>query len=97
MEEHHAVLTQEVIDTALKDAPESFGLYDVTGKQTHDFSGHNVYFTPGSTTLNILDPQARKMRKPLTADYVNFVKVVEQLTHITSASISTCPPRHTSL
>ena len=68
IEEHHAVLTQEVIDTALKDAPESFGLYDVTGKQTHDFSGHNVYFTPGSTALNILDPQARKMRKPLTAD-----------------------------
>jgi len=64
MEEHHAVLTQEVIDKALKAAPESFGLYDVTGKQTHDFSGRNVYFTPGSTALNILDPQAKKCAGP---------------------------------
>jgi len=91
MEEHHAVLTQEVIDKALKTAPESFGLYDVTGKQTHDFSGRNVYFTPGSTALNILDPQARKIRKPVTADYIKFVKVVEQLTHIASTSTALIP------
>ncbi len=91
MEEHHAVLTQDIIDKALKTAPESFGLYDVTGKQTHDFSGHNVYFNPGSTALNILDSQARKMRKPVTADYVNFVKVVEQLEHIAATSTALIP------
>jgi len=91
MEEHHAVLTQDIIDKALKAAPESFGLYDVTGKQTHDFSGRNVYFTPGSTALHILDPQARKMRKPVTDDYVNFVKVAEQLEHIASASTALIP------
>ena len=90
-EEHRAVLTQEVIDKALKATPESFGLYDVTGKQTHDFSGRNVYFTPGSTALHILDPQAKKMRKPLTDDYINFVKVVEQLPYIASASTALIP------
>ncbi len=90
-EEHRAVLTQDVIDKALKAAPESFGLYDVTGKQTHDFSGHNVYFTPGSTALHILEPQTKKMRKPVTDDYVNFVKVVEQLPHIASASTALIP------
>jgi len=138
MEEHHAVLTQDSIDKALKAAPESFGLYDVTGKQTHDFSGRNVYFTPGSTHLDsrflilvplyavslsgepfpfgpltglveyrvssiershhrfpfgiaILDSQARKMRKPVTDGYVNFVKVAEQLEHIASTSTALIP------
>jgi trimethylamine--corrinoid protein Co-methyltransferase len=91
VEKHHAVLTHESIEKALKAAPESFGLYDVIGKQTHDFSGHNVYFTPGSTALNILDSQAGKMRRPVTADYVNFVKVTEQLEHIASASTALIP------
>jgi trimethylamine:corrinoid methyltransferase-like protein len=31
MEKNHAVLTHDIIDKALKTAPESFGLYDVAG------------------------------------------------------------------
>jgi trimethylamine--corrinoid protein Co-methyltransferase len=91
MEKHHAVLTHEIIDKALRAAPQSFGLYDVTGKQTHNFSGHNVYFTPGSTALHILDSQARKMRKPVSADYVDFVKVADQLDHVASTSTALIP------
>jgi len=90
-EKCHAVLTEEVIGKSLKTAPESFNLYDVAGKQTHNFSGFNVYFTPGSTALHILDSQAGKMRKPVTADYVNFVKVAEQLKHIASTSTALIP------
>jgi trimethylamine--corrinoid protein Co-methyltransferase len=86
IEKNHALLTVQIIEKALKTAPKSFGLYDVTGEQTHDFSGNNVYFTPGSTALNILDSGTGKMRKAVTSDYVNFVKVTEQLDHITSGS-----------
>ncbi len=86
MKKSHAVLTNEIIEKSLKSAPASFGLYDVAGKQTHDFSGNNVYFTPGSTALHILDSKEKKMRKAVTADYVNFVKVTEQLDNITSTS-----------
>jgi trimethylamine--corrinoid protein Co-methyltransferase len=86
MEKSHAVLTEEIIEKSLKAAPASFGLYDINGKQTHDLAGDNVYFTPGSTALHILDSQARKMRKAVTADYVNFVKVAEQLGNIASTS-----------
>jgi len=99
MEKSHAVLTSEIIEKSLKAAPSSFGLYDVAGKQTHDFSGDNVYFTPGSTALNILDSQERKMRKAVTADYVNFVKVTAQLNNIASTStalISTDVPEEIS-
>jgi len=85
-EKSHAVFTNEIIEKSLKTAPASFGLYDVAGKQTHDFSGDNVYFTPGSTALHILDSKDRKMRKAVTADYINFVKVTEQLDNIASTS-----------
>jgi len=91
IKKRHAVLTHDIINKALKTASESFRLYDVTGKQTHDFSGRNVYFTPGSTALHILDSQARKMRKPVTDDYVNFVKVAEQLDYIASTSTALIP------
>ena len=86
MQKCHVVLTHQIIAKALKAAPESFGLYDVAGRQTHDFSGSNVHFNPGSTALNILDSQAGKMRKPVTADYIDFVKVTDQLDHIAATS-----------
>ncbi len=91
MGKRHAILTEKVIAAALKTAPKSFGLYDIAGSQTHDFSGSSVYFTPGSTALNILDSQERTMRRPVTADYVNFVKVAEQLGHIASTSTALIP------
>jgi trimethylamine--corrinoid protein Co-methyltransferase len=99
IKKNHAVLTNEIIEKSLKTAPASFGLYDINGKQTHDLAGDNVYFTPGSTALHILDSQERKMRKAVTADYVNFVKVAEQLDNIASTStalISTDVPEEIS-
>src|SRR5208282_3670801 len=48
-------LTEDIIDRALATVPHSFKLYDVLGNLTHDFQGDSVYFTPGSTALNLLD------------------------------------------
>lgn len=86
IEKNHVILTSQLIEKALETTPKSFRLYDVTGKQTHNFTGGNVYFTPGSTALNILDSRMGKMRKAVTTDYVNFVKVTEQLDNIASSS-----------
>src|SRR5512146_2047275 len=44
-----------LIDRALATVPHSFPLHDVLGNRTHDFGGDNVYFTPGSAAINILD------------------------------------------
>jgi trimethylamine--corrinoid protein Co-methyltransferase len=69
-ETNRAFLTDEIIDRALGTAPGSFKLYDVFGRQTHDLSGHNVYFTPGSAAIHILDHGANELRTPTTTDYV---------------------------
>src|SRR5208282_4845142 len=74
----NARLTEAIIDKALNTVPRTFKLYDVLGNETHDFQGDNVYFTPGSTALNILDNRRGEMRRPSTADYVRYVKVTSR-------------------
>ena len=85
----HVRLTDDLIDRALSTVPSGFKLFDVAGRQTHDFSGDNVYFTPGSAAINILDNGT--MRKPDTADYVRYAKLVSGLPHIQAASTAFIP------
>ncbi len=87
----HARLPGPLIDRALATVPRSFKLYDVLGTETHDFAGDNVYFTPGSAAINILDGQTGEMRKPATDDYIRFVKVTGGLPHIASQSTAFIP------
>jgi len=90
-EKWHACLKQDLIDRALKTVPRSFKLYDVLGQETHDFIGDNVYFTPGSAAINILDGHSGEIRKPTTSDYIRFVKLVTGLRHIASQSTALIP------
>ncbi|MEW5807332.1 MAG: trimethylamine methyltransferase family protein [Acidobacteriota bacterium] len=86
-----AYLTEEIIKKALQTTPRSFKLYDVHGNETHDLSGDNVYFTPGSAALNILDFSTREIRKPTTKDYIDYAKIISQLTNIASQSTAFIP------
>lgn len=81
----------ELIDRALGTAPRSFRLYDTAGEATHDFSGHRVHFTPGSAALHVLDHGTNKIRKPDTADYVRYVKLVSGLDSIAAQSTAFIP------
>lgn len=86
MDRFHAALTEESIQKALEAAPKAFKLYDVLGNETHNFAGHNIYYTPGSTALNILDYKTGDMRRADTADFIDFSKLISQLEHIASSS-----------
>lgn len=89
--DRRARLTQGIIDKALGTVPHSFQLYGIPGNQTHDFAGGNVYFTPGSAAINILDNATGEMRKPTTADYVRYVQVTSGLEHIAAQSTAFIP------
>ena len=91
MDKSHVLLTDQIIDRALKAVPQSFRLFDVLSNETHDFSGHKVYFTPGSAALNILDSDTGEIRKPTTTDYVRYAKLVSRLGHIASQSTAFIP------
>ncbi|MBL7066849.1 MAG: trimethylamine methyltransferase family protein [Candidatus Marinimicrobia bacterium] len=91
VDKNHVIFKEDIIQKALKSAPKSFKLYDVNGNETNDFSGYNVHFTPGSTSINVLDYKTKQIRKPVTDDYINYVKVVSQLEHIASQSTALIP------
>lgn len=91
MENFQVIYTNEIIDEALKSVPSAFKLYDVLGNETHDFSDYNVYFTPGSAALHILDGQTDQIRKPDTHDYIRYAKVVSGLNFIASQSTAFIP------
>jgi trimethylamine--corrinoid protein Co-methyltransferase len=88
---HRAYLPEVVIDRALEAAPSSFQLYDVLGRQSHDFAGHNVHFTPGSAAIHILDHGSNQARTPTTDDYIRYVKLVGRLEHLASQSTAIIP------
>ncbi|MGB2985277.1 MAG: trimethylamine methyltransferase family protein [Phycisphaerae bacterium] len=90
-DKNRVFLTDEIIDKALEAAPGSFKLYDVLGRETHDFSGYNVYFTPGSAAINVLDYDTNKIRTPTTGDYVKYAKVVSGLDNLASQSTALVP------
>jgi len=87
----HVKLTDEMIDQALKTAPGSFKLFDVLGNQTHDFSGNNVHFVPGSAAINIQDTATGEIRRPVTADYVRYAKLMGGMENIAAQSTAFIP------
>jgi trimethylamine--corrinoid protein Co-methyltransferase len=83
--------SDSMIDQSLDSAPSEFDLYDIHGNKTHHFADREVYFTPGNTALNILDNKSAEIRKPTTSDYIQYVKVIDQLEHIASQSTAMIP------
>ncbi|HUU45304.1 MAG TPA: trimethylamine methyltransferase family protein [Acidobacteriota bacterium] len=83
--------TPEIIDQSLKAAPSAFKLYDSLGNEAVDLSGFNVNFTPGSAAINVLDSTTNLIRRPLTADYVAYAKLMGGLDHMASQSTALIP------
>ena len=81
----------DLVDAALAVAPHGIRLYDVLGNETHRLEGDRVHFTPGSAAINILDGATGAIRRPATADYVRYVKVVSGLPHIAAQSTAFIP------
>jgi len=86
-----AVLTEDLIDRALKTAPSGFRLYDAPGRVAYDLSGYNVHFTPGSAAISVLPHGAAASRPPTTADVVAYAKLVAGLGNIAFQSTAIVP------
>ena len=65
--------------SALQTVPREFWLYDRKGNAAVHYGGNNVHFDPGSSCLNILDPETQQARPAMAADLVKLVQVTEKL------------------
>ena len=91
LDTHRAVFNEEIINNALEAAPSEIKLYDVLGNEAVDLSGDNVNYTPGSAAINILDYETNKARRPNTADYIKYARLMNGLEHIASQSTAFIP------
>ncbi len=67
-------------------APRGFRLYGRSGNPAVSYGSDQVHFDPGSSCLNILDPQTQQARPALAADLVRLVQVAEMLPQFAAQS-----------
>ena len=76
------VLARRLLDLV----PRGFCLYDRLGKPAVHYTGDTVHFDPGSSCLNILDPETQQPRPAMSADLVCLVQVAEMLPQFAAQS-----------
>ncbi len=74
-----AHIPEKVARHALASVPHEFFLYDRSGNRAVHYGGDDVHFDPGSSCLNILDPETQQPRPAQSADLVKLVQVAEML------------------
>nr|MDO8134571.1 trimethylamine methyltransferase family protein [Candidatus Njordarchaeum guaymaensis] len=78
--------SKDIVWKSLQSCPKSFNLYSRDGKTELHVGGDNVYFNPGSAALNLLDTKSTSSRRPVSKDFVEFIKVAEELPNIHAQS-----------
>lgn len=66
--------------------PRGFCVYDRLGKPAVHYGGDAVHFDPGSSCLNILDPDTQQARPAMAADLARLVQVTEMLPQFAAQS-----------
>ncbi len=79
-------IPRSLAERALESAPSTFSLYDLDGNPAVFYGGDAVHFDPGSAAIHVLDREHKRQRAPLTADFVQFVKLVERLPQLDAQS-----------
>ena len=70
---------EPMLRAALASAPRRFHLYDRAGAPAVEYGGVHSHFDPGSSCVNVLDPDTRAPRTAMAADLVRLVQVAEAL------------------
>ena len=86
METQIAYIPEALARQALETRPSEFYLYNLDGEAVVHYGGDSVQFDPGSAALTVLDSETQEQRRPHTADFVKFVKLVETLPQLDAQS-----------
>ncbi len=81
-----AYIPQHLVKESLIKAPSVIRLYSRNGKHDRILEGDNVTYNPGSAALFFLDSKTGDLRRPLTRDLVDLVKLTDALEHIHAQS-----------
>ncbi len=86
VEDGRAHIPATLAQKALASAPREFHLYDRAGRPAVHYGSDDVQFDPGSSCLNVLDPETLQARAAQAADLVRLVQVTEKLPQFAAQS-----------
>lgn len=84
-------IPEALIQSSLASCPSEFSLYNLKGDPTVLYGRDRTFYTPGSSTLYILDSATQKIRQVTTSDFIQFVQLVETLPAIDAQSTAMVP------
>lgn len=70
------------VERAIDLAPRYFTLYNRQGEPHAELGGDRVHFVPGSSAVHVLDHRTGQTRSATTADFVDYVRLADGLSHI---------------
>ncbi len=80
-----ARIPERLVQAALASVPRSFVLYDRVGNPAVRY-GQETHFAPGSSCVNVLDPETLERRPAQTCELVRLVAIAEQLPEFAAQS-----------
>ncbi len=84
-------IPEGLIHNALASCPKEFSLYSLKGDPAVRYGSDLTFYTPGSSTLYILDSHTQRTRKVLTNDLVQYIQLVESIPAIDAQSTAMVP------
>ncbi|MHA2392888.1 MAG: trimethylamine methyltransferase family protein, partial [Promethearchaeota archaeon] len=84
-------IPSNLVEECLKKAPSSIRLHMRDGDGTLKVGGNNVIYNPGSAVIYFIDSDTGEMRRALTRDLVQLVRLVDALEYIHAQSTAIVP------
>ncbi len=81
----------ELVEDSLKKAPSSIELHGRDGEKHHLVGGDNVIYNPGSAAIYFIDRGTGEIRRAVSLDLVQLVRLVDALEHIHAQSTAIVP------
>jgi trimethylamine--corrinoid protein Co-methyltransferase len=81
-----AHIPQHLVKESLVKAPSTIKLYSRDGKNDRVLEGNRITYNPGSGALFILDSRTGEVRRPLSKDLANLVKLTDALEYVQAQS-----------
>jgi len=84
-------IPQHLVEECMSKAPSIIRLYDRDGKHELIIGENHTIFNPGSTAVHFIDHETGDIRKPLSKDLIELVKLADALEHIHAQSTALVP------
>ncbi|TEU08608.1 hypothetical protein E3J20_08205 [Candidatus Bathyarchaeota archaeon] len=91
VEDNNVLMPQGLVEESLKTVPSSFELHSREGDTQHIIGGDNVIYNPGSAVIYFIDRDTGEMRRALTRDLVQLVRLVDALEYVHAQSTAIVP------